>query len=221
MLHRIRQVLLRAWLQNIWYRRRWASRIWRDDRRFAVKMAQSRPLGGACHKENRKPRCRGIWCLYTLRKRNFQACPLSRIRNDSYVERWRIPRFWYCVEGSCGAWPENRDYVLVATCQRGKNPPSVYLEKGHSIYNFLSRYTYYVVGVGLLEGTTIEKIERDWDAYTFDINNPQNKLAAPNEKIKGGGFCLWSDCPAGETEEEVFEHLTPLIKLCGEKLLGK
>ncbi len=102
----------------------------------------------------------------------------------------------------------------------GKNPPSVYLEKGHSIYNFISRYTYYVVGVGLLEGTTIE-IERDWDAYTFDIKDPQNKLPSPNEKIKGGGFCLWSDCPGGETEDELFEHLTPLIKLCAKKLLGK
>jgi len=38
--------------------------------------------------------------------------------------------------------------------------------------------------------------------------------------VMGGGFCLWSDTPAAETEEEVLEHIKPYITACGTKLLG-
>ncbi|MBQ2715474.1 MAG: hypothetical protein IJF21_01640 [Clostridia bacterium] len=32
------------------------------------------------------------------------------------------------------------------------------------------------------------------------------------------GYCLWSDCPAGETEDELLENLKPYIRACGKKL---
>ena len=103
----------------------------------------------------------------------------------------------------------------------GITPPAFYIEKGHSIYNFVSRYTYYVLGFGSLEHVTPEMVESDWSAYFFDVNRPENNLTPPNGKVKGGGFCLWCDVPSAETEDETLENLTPLIKLCDEKLLGK
>lgn len=96
----------------------------------------------------------------------------------------------------------------------GKNPPSLYMEKGHSIYNFSAKYTYYVLGFAFRSGTTPEDIESEWSAYTFDPNNDDFNVTPPNDKVKGGGFCLWSDTPNAETEDEILEHLKPYLKAC-------
>lgn len=101
----------------------------------------------------------------------------------------------------------------------GKNNVRTYLDRGHKVYNFISPYVYYVVGFGGAKyGTTPEILERDWNAYHFDRDNPANDLPAPDERVLGGGYCLWSDCPAGETEEELLENLKPYIKACGKKM---
>ncbi len=101
-----------------------------------------------------------------------------------------------------------------------KNSVFTYLERGHKVYNFISQYTYYVLGFGSKYGTTPEILERDWSAYFFDPEKPENDPTAPDPRILGGGYCLWSDSPAAETEDEILEHLKPYIKACGRKLLG-
>ena len=103
----------------------------------------------------------------------------------------------------------------------GKNPPAFYMEKGHSIYNFIFQYTYYVLGFGSYKCATPEMIESEWNAYVFDPQRPENNPTAPNEKVKGGGYCLWSDTPAAETEEEILENLKPYLHACAKALLGK
>ena len=64
-------------------------------------------------------------------------------------------------------------------------------------------------------------IESEWNAYVFDPQRPENNPTAPNEKVKGGGYCLWSDTPAAETEEEILENLKPYLHACAKALLGK
>ncbi len=103
----------------------------------------------------------------------------------------------------------------------GKNTVGFYLDKGHKVLNFISYYTYYVVGMGSYFGVPAEQVEREWDAYVFDQELPENNPKAPHEGVLGGGYCLWSDMPGAETEDEVFDHVLPFIKAIGKKLLGK
>lgn len=103
----------------------------------------------------------------------------------------------------------------------GKNFAAFYMEKGHNVYNFIYLYTYYVLGFGSYKKKTPEMIESEWNAYAFDPDKPENNPAYPNEKVKGGGYCLWSDTPAAETEDEVLEHLRPFLKACSKALLGE
>ena len=101
----------------------------------------------------------------------------------------------------------------------GKNDVYTYLDRGHKVYNFISPCVYYVVGFGGAKyGTTPEILERDWSAYYFDTEKPENNPPAPDPRILGGGYCLWSDSPASETEDEILEHLKPYIRACGKKL---
>ena len=101
----------------------------------------------------------------------------------------------------------------------GKNNVYTYLDRGHKVYNFISPCVYYVVGFGGAKyGTTPEILERDWSAYYFDTEKPENNPPAPDPRILGGGYCLWSDSPASESEDEVLEHILPYIKACGKKL---
>ena len=101
----------------------------------------------------------------------------------------------------------------------GKNNVRTYLDRGHKVYNFISPYVYYVVGFGGAKyGTTPEILERDWSAYFFDPENPKNNLTAPDDRVLGGGYCLWSDSPASESEDELLENLKPYIHACGKKL---
>lgn len=101
----------------------------------------------------------------------------------------------------------------------GKNTVFTYLERGHKVLNFISYYTYYVVGMGSYFGVPADQVEREWDAYLFDKDVPENNPKAPCEGVLGGGYCLWSDMPATETEDEVLEHVLPFIKAIGKKLM--
>ena len=100
----------------------------------------------------------------------------------------------------------------------GKNNVHTYLDRGHKVYNFISQYTYYVLGFGARCGKTPEILERDWSAYYFDPEHPENDPPAPDPRILGGGYCLWCDTPAAETEDEIMEHIKPYIAACGKKL---
>ena len=101
----------------------------------------------------------------------------------------------------------------------GKNDVYTYLDRGHKVYNFISPCVYYVVGFGGAKyGTTPEILERDWSAYYFDTEKPENNPPAPDPRILGGGYCLWSDSPASETEDEVMKNILPYIRACGKKL---
>ncbi len=100
----------------------------------------------------------------------------------------------------------------------GKNNVFTYLDRGHKVYNFISQYVYYVLGFGSKYGTTPEILENEWSAYFFDPNDPENNPSAPDPRILGGGYCLWSDSPASETEDELLENLKPYIYACGKKM---
>ncbi len=100
----------------------------------------------------------------------------------------------------------------------GKNTVFTYLNRGHKVYNFISQYTYYVLGFGSKYGTTPEILENEWSAYFFDPENPENNPPAPDSRILGGGYCLWSDSPESETEDEILEHIKPYIRACGKKM---
>ena len=102
----------------------------------------------------------------------------------------------------------------------GKNDVYTYLDRGHKVYNFISPCVYYVVGFGGAKyGTTPEILERDWSAYYFDTEKPENNPPAPDPRVLGGGYCLWSDSPASESEDEILEHILPYIKACGKKMI--
>ena len=103
----------------------------------------------------------------------------------------------------------------------GNNTVFTYLDCGHNVYNFLADYVYYVLGMGPMNNATPERIEQEWNAYLFDPCVPGNNPQAPNEQVLGGGYCLWSDTPAAETEDEVLEHIRPYIAACGKKLMGR
>ena len=103
----------------------------------------------------------------------------------------------------------------------GKNSVGVYLDRGHKVCNFTSYYTYYVLGFGSKNGVTPAMLESEWNAYVFDRQAPENNPPAPDPRVLGGGFCLWCDTPAAETEDEVMEHILPYISACGRKLCGK
>lgn len=119
----------------------------------------------------------------------------------------------------------------------GENTAKYYLDKGHSLYNFARLYTYYTL---YPDGkapsyTTPEAIMDEWNPYVFAPNNPKNPgentyifvpfnpdniIVAPNEKVKGAGFCLWTDCPAAETEDELLEHIRPYFTAIAKKSCG-
>lgn len=99
-----------------------------------------------------------------------------------------------------------------------KNTVHTYLQRGHKVYNFVYKYTYYVLGFGSRYGTTPEMLEECWSAYTFDHTRPERNLPYGDERVLGGGYCLWSDTPAAETEDELLENLKPYIRACGKAL---
>lgn len=103
----------------------------------------------------------------------------------------------------------------------GKNTVFTYLERGHKVLNFNKFYTYYTLGIGSYHGATPEELTAEWSAYLFDSDSPENNPTPPDPRVLGGGYCLWSDTPAAETEDEILEHLCPFLRACGKKLCGK
>ena len=46
-------------------------------------------------------------------------------------------------------------------------------------------------------------------------------MEAPNERVKGAGFCLWRDTPSAETEDEILEHIRHYFTAVAKKVLGE
>ncbi len=150
----------------------------------------------------------------------------SLVRSIGYenVLMWNDDVYRSYDTGWTGAVQLDRDIDIqywTPAANNGLNTARVYLDRGHNIYNFARYYSYYTLGIGVSAGLTPEKIEEEWNAYVFDQNVSENNPEAPDSRIKGGGFCLWSDNPSAEEEDEILEHIRPYFIAHGKKLLGK
>ena len=93
----------------------------------------------------------------------------------------------------------------------GKNNVFTYLDEGYKIYNLLNYYTYYILGMGMKNNVTPERIRNEWNAYVFDSPTRQFRVDSSKHKIHGAAFCLWCDKPSAETPDEILTHLAPYL----------
>ena len=82
-------------------------------------------------------------------------------------------------------------------------------------------FTYYILGFGFKSKVTPQQILDTWDAYYFDRDNKDNNPTHNEPNVKGGGFCLWSDCPSYQTEDEILESMRPYFTAIAQKLKDK
>lgn len=97
----------------------------------------------------------------------------------------------------------------------GKNDAFTYLSEGYKLYNLLNYYTYYILGTGMKNNVTPNRILNEWNAYVFDTPTKQIKVSPNEHKIFGGAFCLWCDKPSAEAPNEILEHITPYLYAAG------
>ena len=119
----------------------------------------------------------------------------------------------------------------------GNNTAQFYIDRGHDIYNYSRLYSYYTLYPELKPSyVTPEAIMEEWNPYVFAPNNSScdthnngyifppfkqgNIVSAPNKKVKGIGFCLWTDTPSAETEDALLEHIRPYITAIAKKATG-
>ena len=103
----------------------------------------------------------------------------------------------------------------------GENTVLVYLERGHSVYNFGFEHTYYTLYPDRAPSrVTSENIIDNWNPFVFDAKAQENNPTPGEERVKGAGFCLWCDTPSAETEEEILEHIRPYFTAIAKKSLG-
>ncbi len=151
-------------------------------------------------------------------------CALVRSLGYTSIRMWNDDAYRSFDTGYTGVTaldPEIEMQYWLPTANDSKNTPAFYLDKGHALYNFNHYYTYYTLGFGSVHHVTPEMIEEQWNAYVMDHEHPENNLDAPNARVKGGGYCLWSDTPAAETEDEILEHIRPYFTAVGKKLQGQ
>ena len=109
-----------------------------------------------------------------------------------------------------------------ATANKGNNTVFTYLEEGHSVYNFMSKYTYFVLFPERSPSSvTPEEILAYWDPYVFDPENKENNLEAPDPRVKGAGMCFWGDTPSAMTEDEILERMRPYFTAIAKKTRGE
>ena len=100
-----------------------------------------------------------------------------------------------------------------------KNTAEFYVERGHRVYNFARRYTYYTMHPSQAPSlVTPEIITDEWSPYVFGTSTKENVITPPNEMVKGAGFCLWTDTPAAQTEDELIENIKPYYTALIEKM---
>ena len=101
----------------------------------------------------------------------------------------------------------------------GGNTPRLYIEKGHPVYNFTYYYSYYDLGFGFKNDVTPERIEAEWAPNIFFPDGSQDNLAEDEDMLRGCGFCLWTDVPSGETEDELMESIRPFFTAYAKKFI--
>lgn len=118
----------------------------------------------------------------------------------------------------------------------GEGTAQFYIDRGHNVYNFARLYTYYTLYADKNPSyATPEAIMKEWNPYVFapknsecEMNNSYifppfkdgNIIEAPNERVKGAGFCLWTDTPSAETEDELLENIRPYFTAIAKKASG-
>ena len=154
----------------------------------------------------------------------------SLLRGIGYksIRMWNDDVYRITDTGWRGAAELDRTIDVQYWCpltNNGANSAKFYLDKGHNIYNFTNLYTYYTLYPEESPSrTTPEVILKEWNPYLFAPNNsesttdntftfppfnPENYIDRPNERIKGMGFCLWTDCPDRDSEDELLENMRP------------
>jgi len=103
-----------------------------------------------------------------------------------------------------------------------KNTAQFYIDKGHSVYNFAINYTYYTLYPEKHPcPSTPKEITERWNPYVFDSVNPDNIIKAPHDKVKGAGFCLWTDTPSAASEDTLIDSMHPYFTAVAKKATGE
>lgn len=117
----------------------------------------------------------------------------------------------------------NKDLVITYWTNWHKDmaPISTFIEKGHKVINFDDANLYYVLGeAASYTYPTPSKIKENFDVFTFPTKseNANDIVAKHKDQVVGSFFSVWSDMPEAQTETEVLENITPLLKEYGLKL---
>lgn len=103
----------------------------------------------------------------------------------------------------------------------GENTVGAYLDRGHTVYNFGHKHTYYTLYPDRPpSNVTPEEILAEWNPYVFGVGSAENTIAAPHPLVKGAGICLWTDTPAAMTEDEILEGIRPYFTAIAKKTRG-
>lgn len=118
----------------------------------------------------------------------------------------------------------------------GENTAQFYLDRGHNLYNFCRPYTYYTLYPDRDPCyVTPEAIEAEWTPYLFAPDHSQcttnntyifppfregNRIPCPNEKVRGAGFCLWTDTPAAQSEDALLDAMRPYFTAIAKKTMA-
>ena len=102
-----------------------------------------------------------------------------------------------------------------------KNTVLTYLDRGHRVYNFEMKHSYYTLYPDRPPSkVTPEDILADWNPYVFDTKVKENNPEAPDPLVRGAGICLWTDTPAAMTEDEILEGIRPYFTAIAKKARG-
>lgn len=95
------------------------------------------------------------------------------------------------------------------------NTVFTYLSKGHTVYNYLNTYNYYVLKDGVTySGANPQSIYTEWNPFFFESSTVTGSQA---EKVAGSAFCIWCDNPSYKTRSEILEEVIPLLRANGTK----
>ena len=100
----------------------------------------------------------------------------------------------------------------------GKNDIFSYISAGHSVYNLLNYYTYYILGTKMKNGITPSQLLDEWNAYVFDSPDKKIRLDPEIHTVKGGAFCLWCDNPSAEAPDEILKNISPFLLAAGKAM---
>lgn len=88
----------------------------------------------------------------------------------------------------------------------------VEIQERHRVINCINFYLYYILDPHLsYPGGYADAIEREW--------TPQWFLGWPSrsDRVTGSCYCIWSDIPGSQTQEQVMEGVRPRLQAWGRK----